>query len=210
MKKFKPRVKIEKSGQSSLSGINCIDLEHIITMASLYLYDASTDREMRHDKETNYILEEVSKAIKKAIDDFHPKKKLDKELTLKERLLRKKEERDFTRAVIETYKDTRKEHDTYLLSRAIENFIKVSEKLKRAEKRLNKALNPIFSSLIEKKDAEGIESLAQELPRGYMGARKLYEVLIRWENTGQKICIKCKKSFSPEESGDTCSDCLKF
>ena len=70
------------------------------------------------------------------------------------------------------------------LKRAIADFEKAQKHLDKCEKELNKSVGPLLKECGE--DLYAIQGLIEQLPKGYNGTRKLYELIYRIQKSSIK------------------------
>jgi hypothetical protein len=63
------------------------------------------------------------------------------------------------------------------MKNAIKDFVKAYEELAKKEQILNKFVGVRLGALIKKGDMDGMRDLVDELPRGYKGARRIYQAM---------------------------------
>ena len=72
------------------------------------------------------------------------------------------------------------------LATAIRLYEYKAKELKARELELNIILEPVMKPMISKKDIDGLQELADRLPRGYGPKRRVYEAMIRIEEARRK------------------------
>lgn len=69
------------------------------------------------------------------------------------------------------------------MKKAISEYIKASAVLDKKESVLNKFVEKRMIPLMANKDIDGLHELVDELPKHYKGARRIYEAMLRIEES---------------------------